>query len=57
LISNLKATDSDYDSKKKHIEEEWLKELSKMPYYLRPTQGDASETAIIKFFQPIEDIM
>ena len=28
-----------------------------MKWYERPVQGDASETALVKFFQPIEDIL
>ena len=31
--------------------------LSKIPWLDRPTTGDASETALIKFFQPINDIV
>jgi len=40
----------------KQIMNEWHDELAVMPYYNRPTTGDASETALIKFFQPIEDV-
>lgn len=36
--------------------EKWNQNLSKVPWLERPTNGDASETALIKFFQPIEDI-
>jgi sodium/potassium-transporting ATPase subunit alpha len=39
------------------IEKEWTDLYAKMPYYDKPVSGDASETAIVKFFQPIEDIM
>ncbi len=35
---------------------DWDANLSKLPWLERPTTGDASETALIKFFQPIEDI-
>jgi sodium/potassium-transporting ATPase subunit alpha len=35
---------------------EWDNNLSKLPWLERPTTGDASETALIKFFQPIHDV-
>ena len=35
---------------------EWEINLSKITWLDRPTNGDASETALIKFFQPIQDI-
>ena len=34
----------------------WEEKLKTLPYYDREVIGDASETALIKFFQPIEDI-
>ena len=34
----------------------WSKNLVKVPWLDRPTSGDASESALIKFFQPIENI-
>ena len=37
--------------------EEYFKKLDTMMWYMRPTTGNASEGAIIKFFQPIEDIV
>jgi len=36
---------------------EYLRKLDEMMWYMRPTTGNASEGAIIKFFQPIEDIV
>ena len=35
---------------------EWEDKLKSMLWLEIPTIGDASETALIKFFQPIEDI-
>lgn len=37
--------------------EKWIANLNKIPWLERPTIGDASETALVKFFQPIEDII
>ncbi len=34
-----------------------MEELQNTLWLFRPTIGDASETALIKFFQPIEDIL
>eukprot|EP01016_Furgasonia_blochmanni_P015567 TRINITY_DN1855_c0_g1_i6.p1 TRINITY_DN1855_c0_g1~~TRINITY_DN1855_c0_g1_i6.p1 ORF type:complete len:973 (-),score=185.06 TRINITY_DN1855_c0_g1_i6:1267-4185(-) len=42
---------------KKKIEEDYARELEEKLWLDRPTIGDASETALIKFFQPIEDIV
>ena len=36
---------------------EWEEKLSKMPFYEREVIGDASETALIKFFQPYGDVL
>ena len=41
---------------RKKVEETWKSDLNKKLWLERPVVGDASETAIIKFFQPIEDI-
>ena len=35
---------------------EWDERINKMLWLEIPTLGDASESALIKFFQPIEDI-
>jgi sodium/potassium-transporting ATPase subunit alpha len=55
-IESLDKKAPDYQNKVAQIEKEWLEELSKMKYSERPVNGDASETAIIKFYQPWEDI-
>lgn len=55
-LDALDKTDSKYEKYVSQIEKEWEEELSKMPYHERPVNGDASESAIIKFFQPIEDV-
>mgnify|MGYP001488474892 FL=1 len=39
------------------IEESYQKELSTKLWLDRPVLGDASETALVKFFQPIQDIL
>ena len=39
------------------IEESYQKELSAKLWLDRPVLGDASETALVKFFQPIQDIL
>ena len=39
------------------IEEQYQKELSTKLWLDRPVLGDASETALVKFFQPIQDIL
>ncbi|CAD8189747.1 unnamed protein product [Paramecium pentaurelia] len=36
---------------------QWQKDIQKLSCQEKPTIGDASETALIKFFQPIEDIL
>ena len=35
----------------------WAETLKTMPYYDRTVIGDASETALVKFFQPVHDIV
>lgn len=56
-IDSLKKEDPRYEANKKKVETEWAKELASLPYYKRPVNGDASETGIVKFFQPFEDIL
>lgn len=46
-----------YKEEKEKAELEWAETLKNMPYYKREVIGDASETALIKFFQPIEDVL
>ena len=55
-IDRLDKNSSSYEKDRKLIEEEWNKLYASLPYYDRPVSGDASETAIVKFFQPIQDI-
>jgi sodium/potassium-transporting ATPase subunit alpha len=40
----------------REMEREWNESLKNMKYLDMPTTGDASESGLIKFFQPIEDI-
>lgn len=56
-INNLDKSAKDYQQKLKKIDDDWQQELDKMPFYDKPVLGDASETAIVKFFQGIEDII
>jgi sodium/potassium-transporting ATPase subunit alpha len=44
------------DAQRAVAEKEYKAEFAKIPFYERPTVGDATESAIIKFFQAIEDI-
>ena len=46
-----------YDEEKLKLEEKWADELENTPYHAREVIGDASETALVKFFQPLEDIL
>ena len=39
------------------IKREYLEKLDSLMWYMRPTTGNASEGAIVKFFHPIEDIL
>ena len=38
------------------LEIEWADRIEHMLYLDMPTNGDASESGLIKFFQPIEDV-
>lgn len=44
------------EAKKKELQDAWAKEVSEMKIQDRPTVGDASESGLIKFFEPIETI-
>ena len=44
-------------SEEEKLTKEWKEQLTKKFWIDKPTIGDASETALIKFFQPIEDIL
>ena len=56
-IDALNKSAANYQSERKKIEEDWIKTYNAMSVLDKPTIGDASETGIIKFFQPIEDIL
>ena len=56
-IDGLNKHSSSYQKDRQKIEDEWSQIYKEMPFYERPVSGDASETAIVKFFQPIEDIL
>ena len=47
----------EYPEAKRRMESEWQKTLAETPYHKREVIGDASETALVKFFQPIRDIL
>ena len=44
------------EEKIKEMEIDWANNLKNMLYLDMPTTGDASESGLIKFFQPISDI-
>lgn len=56
-IDLLDKTSKSYQDERNKIDEEWRQIYAKLPFYEKPVNGDASETAIVKFFQPIEDIL
>jgi sodium/potassium-transporting ATPase subunit alpha len=58
LLDPLKDITSEEEKSQKRsaIEKEHLANLNKKSWQERPAIGDASETALIKFFQPVEDI-
>eukprot|EP01017_Pseudomicrothorax_dubius_P041509 TRINITY_DN664_c0_g1_i2.p1 TRINITY_DN664_c0_g1~~TRINITY_DN664_c0_g1_i2.p1 ORF type:complete len:1181 (-),score=249.42 TRINITY_DN664_c0_g1_i2:124-3630(-) len=45
------------EKEKMRIDEEYAAHIKSIEWGRRPTVGDASETALIKFYQPIEDIL
>lgn len=49
--------EAEKNKKTDEINRKYQEELKKKPLQERPCLGDASETALIKFFQPIEDIL
>ena len=55
-VDQLDKSSKTYELDRTKIETEWNEIYKNMPYYDRPVSGDASETAIVKFFQPIEEI-
>jgi ATPase, P-type (transporting), HAD superfamily, subfamily IC len=48
--------EAEREHKRKILEQEHLEKLKNTSVLARPTIGDASESALIKFFQPIRDI-
>ena len=56
-IDQLNKNSNRYEEERAKIDKEWHELYKVMPFYDKPVSGDASETAIIKFFQPIEDIL
>ena len=56
-LENVKLkSPAKYEEAARKTNEEWVLKLKSLPYHKRGVIGDASETAIIKFFQPLEDI-
>lgn len=50
-------TEQEKTSKISEAKLSWEQSLKSMLYLDMPTTGDASESALIKFFQPINDIL
>jgi len=50
-------TTREQDEKIKEMEIDWANKLKNMLYLDMPTSGDASESGLIKFFQPISDVV
>ncbi len=46
-----------YEKEFKKANEEWDERLKNLPYHKREVIGDASETALVKFYQPFQDIL
>jgi sodium/potassium-transporting ATPase subunit alpha len=55
LLKNI-TSEEERNQRRAAIEKEHLAKLNAKFWQERPAIGDASETALIKFFQPIEDI-
>lgn len=56
-LEKLKQHKANYEEELLKEQQLWSKELQKTPFYKRQMVGDASEIALMKFFQPIEDIV
>lgn len=50
-----KAHPDKYQAAYAKAKSDWAEKLKTIPYYERTVIGDASETALVKFFQPIVD--
>jgi sodium/potassium-transporting ATPase subunit alpha len=55
-VTGLQGSEADIARQRQQKQEDWERELNKKLWLDRPAIGDASETALIKFFQPIEDV-
>ena len=56
-LEKIRVNDpKNYDRKKQEIEAKWEQTLNETLYLYRDVIGDASETALVKFFQPIQDL-
>ena len=51
-----KKNPAKYENELAKAKQKWIENLKDMPYYDRTVIGDASETALVKFFQPLKDI-
>ena len=56
-LDNIKKKNPDkYNRELEKAKTNWAKTLKETPFYDRNVIGDASETALVKFFQPLMDI-
>lgn len=55
-MNNKHLTEDEKTQKIKEEENLWEQKLRSMLYLDMPTTGDASESGLIKFFQPISDV-
>ena len=56
LQDNPKISREKYQNEKEIADRNWETKLKNTPFYQREVIGDASETALVKFFQPLGDI-
>ena len=57
-LDNIKADQPNkYETELANAKNKWAEVYKKMPYYDKQVIGDASETALIKFYQPLKDIV
>lgn len=57
-LDEFKRTHPDqYQAEYEKTRANWAEQLKTIPYYDRTVIGDASETALVKFFQPVHDIV
>jgi len=50
IQNNQSFNEAQKEVRLREAKSEWEKNLTKIPWLERPTTGDASETALIKFF-------